>query len=96
MPEYTVSERGRVERFLKRHSQLIERYVRAKQVISNNPRGAGGRSDPQGAVSDVAHLKAKLLCSYRYRVGSFRILYDVNDERQRVDIFDIDSRENVY
>jgi mRNA interferase RelE/StbE len=61
-------------------------YSRIKSAIENlaeNPR-------PSGCV------KLKGLESYRIRVGDYRIIYDIFDDKLVIDIINVGSRGSIY
>ena len=61
-----------------------QRVVRAIQALADNPRGPGCEklAGPQGR--------------YRVRVGSYRVVYAVQDTRRVVDVVKIGHRREVY
>lgn len=90
MPEgpgpYTVTVGNRARRFIRRHQDLQAQWL--NQIIielANQPR-AGSR---------INHLKGEYNCSYRWRSGTYRILYDVYDD-YTVDVYDADVRGDIY
>ncbi len=62
-----------------------ERVFRAVQRLKSDPR-------PKQAKKMAAQAGS----IYRIRVGSFRILYEVNDKSRLVNIYRIDRRDKVY
>ena len=85
-PEYTVRVHRAVQRFLSNHPDLAERWPYIMEQISGNPRSS----------SRVDHLKNPWHCSYRWREGSYRIKYDVDDDRREIRIYDANNRGDVY
>jgi mRNA interferase RelE/StbE len=51
--------------------------------LQTNPRPSG-------------YLKMKNMEGYRIRVGDYRILYDINDQEQKIKLRRIGHRRNVY
>lgn len=47
-------------------------------------------------ISQIRHLTNHPLADYRLRVGNYRILFDVNWEKQEIYILKIGHRKNVY
>lgn len=51
----------------------------------------------QPRIRGTIKLENAPVASYRYRVGDFRILFDIDDEAKRVEILDIRKRgESTY
>lgn len=57
----------------------------ALSKLSGNPR-------PSGSIK----MKVKDLGEYRIRVGSFRVRYDVDDEKREVHVLAVKSRDRAY
>ncbi len=68
---------------LKLPKKAVPRISEAIRALSDEPR-------PPGAKKLTARD------GYRIRVGNYRILYVVEDEHQRVRVFKIGDRKNVY
>ena len=67
----------------KNHHPLIKPISEAITELSENPR-------PRGATRLVNRAEWKI------RVGSFRVLYEIDDERQTVTIVSVADRRDVY
>jgi mRNA interferase RelE/StbE len=74
---------GRDIKKLKNNRQLLERIDKAIGQLASDPR-------PDG----VEILEGST--SYRLRVGSYRILYDVDDDARSVVIARVRDRKEVY
>ncbi|OGO47800.1 MAG: hypothetical protein A2W34_04255 [Chloroflexi bacterium RBG_16_64_32] len=87
--DYRVEQHKRVKKFIRKHTDLNDRWPEIESVLAGSPRGHQGDDT-------IVHLKANLLCNYRWREGSYRLLFEVDDETKTVLIFDADSRGQVY
>ena len=87
--DYRVEQHKRVKKFIRKHTDLNDRWPEIESVLADSPRGYQGDDT-------IVHLKANLLCNYRWREGSYRLLFEVDDETKTVLIFDADSRGQVY
>ncbi len=47
-------------------------------------------------VSQIKRLRSHPLADFRLRVGNFRILFDVDDQQQKIYILKIGHRREVY
>lgn len=63
---------------------MIVSWIEKKLVNSNNPRQCGKL------------LKGTLKDYWRYRVGRYRILVDINKEEIKIIIFNVGHRKNIY
>lgn len=95
MTEPAASKRYRVEvgrrsqrslRTLRRDRQLFERIDQAIQNLAQEPR-------PPGSKKLVGKRYHNL---YRVRVGDWRILYAIEDERLVVLVLDVVRRDQAY
>ncbi len=83
---YTVHVTHRVERELRRLPQDIIRRINAIfEQLEHNPR-------PHGVVK----LTGQTGSHWRIRVGRYRILYRIDNQRRRVDIYRIKHRRDAY
>ena len=83
---YTVRVTRRAERQLKGLPQNILRRVDAiLEQLKHNPR-------PHGTVK----LTGQVGSHWRIRVGAYRILYQIDDQYRRVEIYRIKHRREAY
>ena len=83
---YTVHVTPRVERELRRLPQYVIRRIDAVfEQLRYNPRPCG-----------VVKLTGQSGSYWRIRVGRYRILYQINDQHQRVNIYRIKHRRDAY
>lgn len=83
---YTVHATRRAEQELRRLPQdVIRRIDAVLEQLQQNPR-------PRGAVK----LTGQQDSHWRIRVGTYRILYQIDDQHRRVDIYRIKHRRNAY
>jgi mRNA interferase RelE/StbE len=84
MPKYEILVRGQAAKQIK---QLPAYYFR---LVSQHIDGLAENPRPQ----DAKKLKGDL--GYSLRVGTYRILYDIDDETQTVTIYRVKHRREVY
>lgn len=84
--QYDVELHRVVRRFLRNHHDLASHWDEIRSYISISPR-QGGR---------INHLKGKLHCNYRWRQGTYRILYEIIDDRNVVHVYEANTRGDVY
>ncbi len=83
---YTVRLTRRAEQELRRlPNNVIRRIDNTLDQLRQNPR-------PRGVVQ----LIGKNESHWRIRVGTYRILYQIDDQLRRVDIYRIKHRKDVY
>ncbi|OGI20512.1 MAG: hypothetical protein A3B68_03240 [Candidatus Melainabacteria bacterium RIFCSPHIGHO2_02_FULL_34_12] len=84
MPKYEVYFKSSAEKELYRlDSKLIKLVLSKIELLSFNPRGKGA-------------IKLKGNVSYRYRIGDYRIIYEIDEIRKIVTVFRIRHRKDVY
>lgn len=84
--DYTVQLETSAERDLKRLTgELLRRIDAALRSLARNPR-------PRGAIK----LQGREGEGWRIRVGNYRILYTVDDERRIVSVYRIRPRPTAY
>ena len=85
MSIYSISLKSSAAKELKKLPlELQQRTAKAIQKLTENPR-----------LSGVVKLKGNDNL-YRYRVGEYRIIYDIDDSMQKVTITRIRHRSDVY
>ena len=67
------------------HHDIIKRIDQCIVGLADNPRPPGCRK-----------LKAQTLEAWRIRMGDYRILYTIDDDRKMVSIFRVAHRRDVY
>lgn len=75
-----------VERFLRNHHDLASSWDSIRHRISMSPRRGGS----------INHLKGAWHCSYRWRQGTYRLLYEVIDDENLVHVYHVNTRGDVY
>lgn len=83
---YRVELHRAVRRFFRNHRELAANWDKIRRYISTSPR-QGGR---------INHLKGRWHCDYRWREGSYRLLYEVIDDENVVHVYHADTRGDVY
>ncbi len=84
MLKYEVYFKSSAEKELyKLDSKLIRLILNKIELLSFNPRTRGA-------------IKLKGNISYRYRVGDYRIIYEIDDIRKTVTVFRVRHRRDVY
>ena len=86
---YDVHTHKKVDKFIKRHSELSQRWPAIEAALKLNP-------FPQQGSDDIVHLKGQLFCNHRWREGDYRLLYEVYTNTRAVWVFDAGSRGQVY
>ena len=84
--QYEVELHRTVRRFLRSHRDLASDWDEIRRQISVSPR-QGGR---------ITHLKARWHCNYRWRQGTYRLLYEVIDDENVIHVFHANTRGDVY
>lgn len=83
---YNVRLTRRAEQELRRlPNNIIRRIDEIFDQLSQDPR-------PRGVVKLIGQKDAH----WRIRVGTYRILYEIDDQLRRVDIYRIKHRRDVY
>ena len=74
--------------YLKRHSDLFDRTIKAIEEIRQDPLSPRGET-----IKPLSHdLKGK----WRYRIGDFRIVYEVDPDRRTVRLLEAGPRSGIY
>ncbi len=85
-PTYTVHLERRVERELRRLPQAVVRRIDVMlRRLAHDPRPSG-----------VVKLSGRTGSGWRVRVGEYRILYRIDDESRRVEVYRIKPRREAY
>ena len=84
----------RVERLFEKSLEKIpvdykETIIAAIRSLGTNPRPKGKRTKKLTGELIVAHFVAE----YRLRVGPYRVLYDIDDQRKKVVILKLAKRD---
>ena len=66
-------------------SPMFRRLDKAILALKSNPRPPGSRKLRHSAIGD-----------YRLRVGDYRVVYDIDDERRKVVILRVMHRREIY
>jgi mRNA interferase RelE/StbE len=64
---------------------IVGRIHEAVTALADQPRPPGAKL-----------LRGKLKSGWRVRIGDYRVLYRIDDERKEVAIFDIGHRRELY
>ena len=83
---YSISTPKSVQKQLKSlpkafHTPIIEKI----RGLKNDPRPSG-----------VKKLRGSETSTYRVRVGSYRIIYEIDDHAQRIYLLEITDRKDAY
>jgi mRNA interferase RelE/StbE len=82
--KYTILvERYAQKQILKLDSQVIPIIKKAIAELAENPRPAG-------------YIKLKGEDAYRIRVGNYRIIYEIDDDKIIVTVITVGHRKEVY
>ena len=83
---YEVELDRRVRKFLKAHPDWSDRVLKISAEIAIRPY-VGPKID---------HMKGRYHCSHRWAEGSFRFLYDIDDQTRTIYLFDAGPRGDIY
>lgn len=84
MPNYTVFLSKQAQKQLdKLSNNVAEPILESILKLKNNPR-------PQG------YIKLKGRKGYRIRVGSYRVIYEVIDDKLIIDVIALGHRKEIY
>lgn len=81
---YTKKAIKSLEKIDKAQQRLIIAWIEKNLINTEDPRTLG------------KSLKGSLKSYWRYRVGNYRILADINDNEIKIIIFNIGHRKNIY
>ena len=85
MAFYRIEWRNSTRKDLKRISRKeVSRIIKAVEALSEEPRPAGSKK-LFGSES-----------TYRIRVGSYRVVYEIDDEFVLIEVVKVGHRKNVY
>ena len=83
---YTIHLERRAEREFRRLPREVIRRIDAMfRQLASNPRPVG-----------VVKLSGRTASGWRVRVGEYRILYQIDDSRNRIDVYRIKHRREAY
>lgn len=88
MKKYTVRYKRRAQKMLSKMDNQVQ--IRIKNWIKKNL---------EGCENPRAHgraLEGELRTFWRYRVGDYRIVADIQDEQILILIVEIDKRNDIY
>lgn len=83
--EFEDKARKQLKKLAKREAERIVSYLEERVIILDNPREQGEAL--QGPK--LGHL-------WRYRVGAYRVVCDIQDNKLVVLVVDVDHRTQVY
>lgn len=83
--EFEDKARKQLKKLAKREAERIVSYLEERVIVLDNPREQGEAL--QGAR--LGHL-------WRYRVGDYRVVCDIQDKKLIVLVVDVDHRRQVY
>ncbi len=82
--DYTETARNRLRKLDKQTARRIVDYMDERIALLENPRSAGkALTGPMGGL-------------WRYRVGDFRVVCELQDDVMRVLVIEIGNRREVY
>ena len=77
-------ERNAEKNFKKTPKEIKKKFIAAVAELKNNPRPLNVRK-----ISDSES-------SYRIRIGDYRIIYEIDEKRKKINIFRIRHRKEAY
>jgi len=84
MPYRVFIERNAEKNFKKTPKEIKKKIIAAVAELKNNPRPLNVRK-----ISDSES-------SYRIRIGDYRIIYEIDEKRKKINIFRIRHRKEAY
>jgi len=81
---YTEEAQKSLKKINKPQKELIKKWIEKNLIGCSNPRFRG------------KPLKGPLKKYWRYRVGNYRILADIDDDKIIINIINIGHRQGVY
>ncbi|MEI7510841.1 MAG: type II toxin-antitoxin system RelE/ParE family toxin [Candidatus Peregrinibacteria bacterium] len=84
--KYQIEVSKEVKKFLKKHPEVIFRFFRITNFLED---------DPYSPLVDIKNLQGEEN-KYRFRIGKYRFLYEVEDQVLLIYIYDADSRGSIY
>lgn len=81
---YTDDARKSIRKIDKKQQNLIKKWIEKNLIGCENPRING------------KPLKGKLKKYWRYRVGNYRLIADINDNKIIITIVNVGHRQGVY
>lgn len=82
--DYTATAINRLRKLDKPLARRIVEYMDARVAVLENPRSAGkALTGPMGGL-------------WRYRVGDFRVICEIQDGVMRVLVIEVGNRRDVY
>ena len=85
MESYEIEWRHSTKKDLRKISQdQVLKIVTSVEMLSDNPR-------PHGSIKLTGSD-----CAYRIRVGDYRVIYEVYDEKVIIEVVKIGHRREVY
>jgi mRNA interferase RelE/StbE len=86
MAKYTILFSKKVDKFLEKHPELVDRFFVCVEKLIDNP---------YSATLDVKPLQW-VKHHWRLRIGKRRFLYEINDITILIYMYDADSRWDIY
>jgi mRNA interferase RelE/StbE len=84
--KYKIETSKLVKKFLQKHPEIISKYFSAIELLQYNP------NTPD---LDIKKLQGEKY-SYRLRIGKYRFLYEIKEEKILIYFFDAGSRGDIY
>ena len=83
---YQIKIHKRVDKFLQFHNFLVKDFFEKVDIL---------RSDPYKNDLDIKKLQWSNF-KYRIRINKYRFLYEIINDELIIDIYDADSRGDIY
>lgn len=78
-----------VDGFLAKHPELGDQYGMALRELCREP-------FPKHRPKAIRHLRGRLLCSFRLRIGKYRLHYEVDSDTHEISILGLNLRDAIY
>ena len=86
MKKYTIKTHKSVNKFLKKHTDILFKFIEEFEKISKNPFKNN---------CDIKLLKGSS-SKFRLRIGKYRFLYEIIENEIVIYIYKSNSRGNIY
>ena len=83
---YAVETHRTVDRFLRRHAELNNRWESIRDSLETSPKRGG----------KIVHMKGVFQCNHRWMEGRYRFVYEVRDDQNLVYVFYANTRGDAY
>lgn len=84
---YIIYTHKRVDKFLDKHRDIAKRFIKHLSQLQKNP---------YDNSLDIKALDWEKWQHYRLRIGKYRFLYEILEDRILIYFYDVGSRWDIY